>query len=362
MNKRTWIPLLTVALLLSACGKSNDGKSTDPNAAHPSRAIAITATEVKATTVPVVLDAVADVESLKAPTIGAEVPGRVTQVRVEVGDVVDKGEVLGEIDRSGILLELDVARAEQSRVTALTANQERVVKRQLDLKKKSYVSDSVIDEAKAQLRALREQLKVAQAQVALAEYQLSKTTITAPLAGKIDARFISVGDYVKDGAALFRIADTSDLRLSMVFPEPAISQLHKGTPLKVVTAVHPELTFDAVITEIRPQVDRANKGAMAYADLPDPSVTRAGASASVQATLAEHENAIVVPQQSLVQRPAGEVVYVIDAESKAHERKVESGVQVDNGIEIVKGLKPGERVAVDGAGFLTDGVPVEIKK
>ncbi len=367
MNTKSLIALLTVAgmLVVSACGKSEGKPSEDKPAKADTttqeRGIAVTVAEVKASAVSILLEAVGEVQSVKAPTIGAEIAGRVTELLVDIGDVVAEGDVLGQLDRSGILLELDVARAERSRVEALTKNQELLVKRQHDLKKKSFVSESAIDEAEAQLRALREEMKVAKARVALAEYKLSKTTITAPLAGKIDGRFVSVGDYVKDGAKLFSIADTEALRLHMVFPEPVIGQLRKGTPLKVMTAVAPGKSFEAAITEIRPQVDSVNKGAVAYADLLDHSLTRAGASATVWATLAVHQDSIVVPQLSLVRRPAGEVVYVVGADSKVSERLVVSGARVEAGIEIVKGLQPGERVVVDGAGFLSDGAKVEVK-
>lgn len=367
MKKQFGLVLLSSVLLVSACGQSADeekasdapSKAAQPQAAE--RAIAVSATTVQSSSVPIVLEAVGDVLSTRAPTIGAEVGGRVTELLVDVGDVVAKGDALGQIDRSGILLELDVARAEQSRVEALRANQQLVVKRQYDLKKKSFVSESAIDDAEAQLRALTEQLKVARAQVALAEYKLGKSTITAPIAGQVDARMVSVGDYVKDGAALFTIADTASLRLRMVFPEPAMVQLREGTPLKVMTAVNPGQSFEAAITEIRPQVEGANKGVVAYADLPDPSLTRAGASAAVWATLAVHENAIVVPQLSLVRRPAGEVVYVIGAEGRVSERTVVSGAHLADGVEIVEGLQAGEQVVVDGAGFLSDGARVEVK-
>jgi membrane fusion protein (multidrug efflux system) len=359
--KKTGLIILLAALLLSACGKQEEKPEAETKPAAPERSIVVTATEVKTQPVPIVLESVGEIQSIDAPTIGAEIPGRITQVKVDVGDVVKQGALLGRLDRSGIKLELDVARAEQGRVEALITNQKLVVKRLNDLKKNSFVSTSDIDEADAQLRSLRKQLEVTRARVELAEYQLSKTNIKAPMAGKIDHRFISVGDYVKDGAALFTIADTESLRLVTVFPEPAMRQLHKGTPLKVVTAVDPSLTFDAAISEIRPRVETANKGVVAYADLTDPSVTRAGSSAAVWATLAVHKDSIVVPQQSLVRRPAGEVVYVIDTNNHAHELPVTSGARLENGIEITNGLKAGERVAVDGAGFLSDKAKVEIK-
>lgn len=361
MKTRSLIALLAVSLVVSACGKPPEAKTAETEPATQEPGIAVTVTEVKPTAVPIMLDVSGEVQSIKAPTIGAEVSGRVTELSVEVGDVVAEGDELGQLDRSGILLELDVARAEQGRVKALSKNQELAVKRLHDLKKKSFASVSAIDEAEAQLRALREELKVAKARVALAEYKLSKTTIRAPLSGKIDARYVSVGDYIKVGAPLFSIADTDALRLHMVFPEQAMDQLRKGTPLKIVTAVNPGLTFDAAITEVRPQVESATRGAVAYADLPEPALTRAGASAAVTATLAVHEDSIVVPQLSLVRRPAGEVVYVVSPDNSVREQPVVSGARLKEGIEIVKGLQPGEKVVVDGAGFLSDGAKVEVK-
>ncbi len=362
MSNTTWLALLAGALLVAGCGKATDGKPVETNAAAPERGVAVTVTEARAAAVPIVLEVVGEVQSIAAPKIGAEIAGRVTRVLVDVGDVVAQGDELGQLDRSSILLELDVARAERGRVEAMVANQDLVVKRQRGLKEKNFVSTSAVDEAEAQLRALHEELEVAKARVALAEYRLRKSTITAPLAGKVDARFVSVGDYVKDGASLFTLADTEALRLVMVFPEPAMNRLRKGIPLKVMTAVNPGLLFDAVVTEIRPQVESANKGVVVYAALPDPGLTRAGSSATAWATLEVHENAVVVPQLSLVRRPAGEVVYVIGADNRAVERKVVSGARLESGIEIVEGLQPGERVAVDGAGFLSDGVKVALKQ
>jgi hypothetical protein len=147
----------------------------------------------------------------------------------------------------------------------------------------------------------------------------------------------------------------------MVFPEPFLSKLHVGTPLRVKTAVDYERVIRLAITEIRPYVETANKGIVAYADLNDPRVSRAGASAYVQAILETHKNALLVPQLSLVQRPAGEVVYIIGKDNKAIERIVHSGTNINGKIEILSGLANGERVAVDGSGFLTDGATVEVK-
>lgn len=371
MMKYSLSALTLAALLLSGCGnKAAEEETTaeDTQAAAPApeaaseRRISVSTLTTTPEDVSILLEAVGEVQSLEAPTVGAEVGGRVTRIMAEVGDVVAQGDVLATIDKTGIDLELDVARAEQGRVQALVENQAMDLKRLQDLKKNSFVSTSDIDKAEAQMRVLKEELAVARARVALARDKLSKTTVKAPVSGKVDIRLISEGDYVKDGDPLFTLTNTEALRMAMVFPEPALPRLKIGTPLRFVTAVDPERVLQARITELRPMVETANKGVVAYADLPEPQLTRAGASAGVKAVVAVHKDAIVLPLLSVVRRPAGEVVYVVGEDGRVAERKVKTGVRVEKRIEVVEGLEHGEQVVVDGAGFLTDGAAVDVKQ
>lgn len=359
--KRRVILLLVAVLLGSGCGKKAEEQAGKPQAAQ--QAVAVTTMTAATADVPVMLDGVVgEIQNVTAPTISAEVAGRVTQLLVDVGDQIKKGQTLARLDSSARVLERDAAQADERRVQAQINNQEAQSQRLHELAKSNFVSKEQLDLAETQLTALREELAAARARVALAQDHIHRSVIVAPVAGRVDARLVSVGDYVKDGGALFKLADSGVLRLVMVFPEPAITMVRVGTPLKVLTAADMTRRFDAVITEVRPMIETANKGVVAYADLKEPGLNRAGGSADVQAIITVHKGAVVVPQLSLVRRPGGEMVYVIGADNKAQQRRVVSGVRLDDRIEIVEGLQAGEQIAVDGAGFLTDGVSVEIKQ
>lgn len=360
--------ILVLALTLSfvaGCSRNAEENAADKKpqsvSLSVSRNLAITTTEVANEDVPIILETIGEVQSKIAPTVDAEISGRVIQLLVDIGDSVKEGQVLAKLDKTSIELERASAQAEQRRLIALVNNQEAIVRRYQDLSQNSFVSKNALDEVESQLEALRQQLAVAESKLSLAEDQLNKSTITSPIDGVIDSRLVAVGDYVKDGIPIFKVADTGTLRVVMVFPEPALSKLRIGTPLKVRTAVAYERVISLAITEIRPYVETANKGVVAYADVRDPNAIRAGGSAAVQAVLEVHKNALVVPQLSVVRRPVGEVVYFIGKDNRAVERIVRSGAHFNGKIEILSGLAQGERVAVDGAGFLTDGTAVEVK-
>lgn len=359
------IILIVTLSLIAGCGHKTEepvaeGRSQAASQSA-SRNLAITTAEVVTEDVPITLETVGEIQSKTAPLVDAEIPGRITQLLVEVGDAVRKGQALAKLDTPGIELERDAAQAEQRRLMALVNNQEATVKRYQDLSQGNFVSRNALDEVESQLAALRQQLAAAQSKLSLTEDQLKKSTITSPIDGMIDGRLVAVGDYVKDGMPIFKVADTGTLRVVMVFPEPALPKLRVGTPLKIRTAVAYERVIKLAITEIRPYVETANKGIVAYADVRDPHASHAGGSAAVQAILEIHKNALVVPQLSVVRRPAGEVVYFIGSDNRAVERMVRSGAHFDGKIEILSGLAKGERIAVDGAGFLTDGAGVEVK-
>jgi RND family efflux transporter MFP subunit len=115
----------------------------------------------------------------------------------------------------------------------------------------------------------------------------------------------------------------------------------------------------STISEIRPSVNPANRSVTVIVDFDNPGNWRPGASVRAELVLAVRENAVMVPQVAVVRRPAGDVVYVVK-DGKAEERLVQRGQRNGDSLEIIDGLTAGERVAVHGAGFLTQGAAVEV--
>lgn len=354
--------LLFFVLLVTGCGKEED---VAPPEQKSTKGLRITAIKVKPQNLPVKLEAVGTVESKTAPFIAAEEPGRVVKVLVDIGDVVHVGQVLAEIDRRPLELQRDAAKAETGNVSALITNQELVTKRYRRLSKKKLLSQTLLDEAEAQLAALKEQLTAARARLAIVDDQLAKTRIASPITGIVDQRLVSVGDYVKKGNPLFRVANTESLQIILPFPEPVANQLKRGLKVEIITAINSELIIEETLSELRPMIEGSNKSITAIVELHDPTLTKPGASVLGKVIIGIRENALLVPEQSVVRRPAGEVVYVINGTNVqgtiVQQRVVHTGLRYEGRIEIIEGLTVGEIIAVDGAGFLTDNAPVTVQ-
>ena len=324
------------------------------------RSIPVTVTTAVSRDLEVWESSVGQLQAKTAPMIAAEVAGRIVAVPVDVGRDVAAGQLLAEIDAEDFRLARALAAADIKRLQSLLRAQDLQVKRFRALIEKKSVNESALDEAEAQFGALQAQLTAARVRLQQAERNIAKAHITSPVIGKVDERRISVGDYVKVGTPLFHITTLDTLQARLPFPESLGAELRVGLPVRLSTPVAPGQDVTGGITDIRPEITRTNRAINVIIDLDNPGDWEPGASVSGAVRVALHKGAIVVPEASVVRRPAGTVVYVIDA-GKAVQRLVQSGLRRNGQVEILSGLKAGERVAVDGAGFLTDGAVVEVK-
>jgi RND family efflux transporter MFP subunit len=299
--------------------------------------------------------------AVKDPTVSAEVPGKVIKIAVRNGEAVKKGQLLALIDPSDVELQAGAEHAETARLTALLAQQERVVSRQTELVQKNFISKNALDEATAQRDALKNQLASARARGSLARDNVGKTRVLAPFDGYIVQQLSSTGDYLKLGDPIFRFVSNDRLRAYLPFPESAAPRLKIGMPVRIVSPLAPETTINGVIEDLRPNVSEGSRAIEAIARIENPGPLKGGGSIDATVVTGQKDNAVVVPEQSVVLRPAGKVVYLI-ADGKAKQRVVEVGSKQRGVIEITKGLNGGETVALDGAGFLSDGAAVNVKE
>lgn len=349
------VPVLVVsALVLAACGQKEQAAVKPPG-------ILVTTVEVGTATVETIETSVGQVESLVEPAVAAEVAGRVLSVKVEVGDKVTKGQLLAEIDAEDYRLRQGQAQAEIGRLTALIAQQERLVARYETLARSDFFARNALDDAQAQLKALNSQLTAAQAQSGEAARNLARARVLSPVDGGVMTRSANLGDYVAVGAPIVRLSTDRLLRVSLPYPEALAGVLKVGLPVRLRSPAAPDTVTEARISEIRPTVGEQNRALLVLVDLPNPGAWKAGASIDGEVILGRREQALSVPETAVVLRPAGPTVYVIEGD-KARAVKVEPGVYRDGKVEIRSGVEPGARVAVDGAGFLSDGAAVRVQE
>lgn len=352
---RLFFPTMITAVLFALSACDGDAPKTKT---RPAPIISVVTTQNQNFTQ--TEESVGTVDPQSAPMIAAEVAGEVLRVYVDVGDAVRRGQKLADIDAQDYRLTREAALAEVRRAEALAANQARLTRRYRELTKQNFMSPVALEENEAQLAALQQQVKGARIQLQQAERNLAKAAVTSPAAGRIEQRLVSAGDFVTIGKPLFQLAGAqNNLRVVLPFPESVAARIRIGQKVLLAAPGEVATKLTARISEIRPMVGNTHS-VEAIAEAPGASPWRAGASVNGRVVLSERV-AVAVPETSIVLRPAGEVVYVIE-QGKAKQRVVKTGAREAGRVEIGSGLREGETIAVDGAAFLTDGATVTVQR
>ena len=297
--------------------------------------------------------------SRSSPEIAAEVSGRVISVIADIGDVVEKGQILAQIDSEKYDLQLAQSKAEIARLSALLVNQELDLKRAEKLFKDNLVSEEMVDRTRAEFNALSEQINAANAQLRNSERLIEETEIKAPIKTKVAAKHIDIGDFVQNGMIVYELVDTKNLRVALSFPEYQSLKLKKGLKVFLTTPTSIDENVETVIKEIKPNVNSNNRSITAIVDFDNPGSWVPGASTQARIILSTYQDALVLPQLAVVRRSVGDVVYLIQNDT-AVEQQVDTGIEKDGLVHIKSGLKKGDIVALDGAGFLTNGTQIKI--
>lgn len=354
-DRLRYLVVAAILLGLAACAESDDENDTTSGP----RATPVTAAEASIETVHIREESLGTVRTKQAPTVASEVGARVITIHVDEGDRVDVGKLLAELDAGDFELIRDRSAAEIERLTALIENQERQVRRNERMITENLIAESVFDESEAQLRALRGQLAAERANLGQTERNIRRTRITAPVGGIIETRMIDVGDWTAVGEPMFHISTDEILRAQLTYPEHIADRLRPGLTVELNSPAAPDRVVEATITELRPMIG-ATRAVMVLAEFNNPGGWRPGASVNGAVIVETRENSVLAPEISVVHRPVGQVVYVIE-DDKAVQRLVRTGHRQNGRIEILEGLDGGERIVADGAGFMTDGATISIR-
>ncbi|MDH5255759.1 MAG: efflux RND transporter periplasmic adaptor subunit [Gammaproteobacteria bacterium] len=323
------------------------------------RVVRITAATVARQAVEETEWAVGVIESRAAPPVAAEVAGRVVRVAVDEGSTVEKGATLAELDSKQYRFSDTAEQAEVARLSALVKNKQSEYERARRLQAERLISQEQVETIATDLEALRAQLDGARARAGDSSRRLGEARIVAPFRGEVARRYVDVGAYVQAGTAVFDMVDIENLRVRLPFPEYRAPRLRPGLPVRLTSSAATGPPVTAKITEIQPGVNRNNRALTVIVDFTNPGDWRPGASVRADVVLETRPAALMVPQIAVVRRPAGDVLYVIYGDT-VREQPVRRGQRSGKLVEITEGLKGGEKIAVDGAGFLTNGAKVAI--
>lgn len=326
-----------------------------------SKGTPVTATPVIRDTIIITEESMGWIEAKINPEVSAEVSGRIQEIFVDTGQIVKAGSPMVTIDSEQQKLEKKALQSEVDRLEALIVNQKKTLGRHRNLLAKKSISQERFDNAEVKLITLKEQLEGAKSRLADNRRRMAKTSVFAPVGGWIEKRFISEGDFVKEGNPLFLMVTDQFLRIVLPFPENVSASLAIGQQVKLTSPLSKNRVIEAKINQIRPAVNIHSRAIEIIIYLENPGAWRPGGTINGTVIIGQHDNGLLVPARSVVRRPAGEVVYQLE-NNIARQRQVTTGTRQGDYIEITNGLSGQEKIIVDGAGFLTDGTAVVEKQ
>ncbi len=295
--------------------------------------------------------------------IAAELPGRITEIPVTEGTLVETGTVLLEIDRERWELELASARAQLAEARAGFTEQEREIQRIRTLHERKVASDSRLDQADTGLQLARSRLDAARATVGVAKRSLDHSSVTAPFEGIIARRLVSRGEFVTAGTPLFELVALDPIEIEFHLPEADSSRARTGQTVKLTVDPYPGEVFEARVIFVSPTIDPRTRTLRVKAQLANSEGRlRPGLFARADLGIAERKGVRMVPEEAILHRADGAVVFRLIEPDRAERVRVETGVHRDGWVEIRSGLEATDRVIVRGHADLADGVRVAVQE
>ena len=272
------------------------------------------------------------VEAVQQTTVGAQIAGRVVEVKVDAGQSVTKGEVLMRIDAREAE---EAARAAAAQYANAKLNYERTK----SLVAQKFMSAAALDKARADYDA-------ATANRAAAGASESHATIVSPLTGIVARRHAELGDMATPGKPLFTIYEPGGLRVTASIPQYRLNDMRS---VKTARVEFPELGkwVDAVTVKMLPTADTATHVSQVRVTLPPVPEATPGMFARVHFVIGQSEK-LTVPATAVVRRGEVAAVYVLAADNRPSLRQLRLGDTVGAGeIEVLAGLAAGDKVATD---------------
>ncbi len=280
-------------------------------------------------------EAVGSVEAGDAITVVSEIAANVVSLPYREGLPVGKGTLLAQLDDAQLKAEVD-------RTSAIRDQASSTYQRTKSVVDQGAGSAQDLDDAAAAL-------KVAEANLALAQTRLSKARIVAPFDGVVGSKRVSPGAYLKIGDAITDLARISELKIIFSAPERYLSKLKQGAAVSVSTTAYPGYALQGRIEVIDPTLDPQTRSARITARVRNPGGKfRPGMSADVAAVLSERMNAITIPSEAVFAEGNQTFVYVVKPDSTVTRAAVTLGTRLPDVVEVVQGLEAGQRVVRAG--------------
>lgn len=324
-------------------------------ASRPPPVHTVTAMEAPVETWQARIRSVGSLSAVRGVDVATEIEGRVTEVAVADGAIVDAGDVLVRLSDGGLRADLRAAMAE-ARLAEIE------LKRQRRLRQQNANSQSDVDRAESELEQARGRVDGIRA-------ALDKKSIEAPFAGRIGIVEVDLGEYLNAGHAIVTLQTVDPIHVDFTVPQKDLARIETGQPVIARVDAYPEEQFEGEVVAISPRVTQSTRNVSVRARVENPGDgLRPGMFVHAALQLPQQTDVVTLPQTAITYNPYGDSVFLINAEQTEAgetrltvERKfVRTGATRGDQVQVLEGVEPGERVVTSGQLKLRNGSRVKI--
>lgn len=356
MIKRMLLMLLAMTLIVGGVlgyklfGRYMMNKSVAGQRPPP---VAVSTAEAQALTWQPALRAVGSFVAMQGITVSAQLDGAVTQIAFESDTPVRAGDLLVQQDISTERAQLDSAEA-------AAALAKLSLERGTQLRAQGSNAQSDLDAANATYQQ-------AQANTAAIRATIEKKTIRAPFAGRVGIRQVSLGQFLRSGAAVVPLQALDPIYFNFSLPQQNAGRVARGQEVTVTVDAYPGEVFKGTVNALNPSVDDATRSLQIQATLKNAEARLSpGMFGSAELQLPSVENVITVPLSAIVYNPYGDAVYLVENAGKdangltVRQQFVQVGAKRGDQIAITKGVKAGDTVVTSGQLKLRNGAAIVV--
>jgi len=379
----------------AGCSKTETAQARGRDGA----AKAVTVEEVRQDTVRRAVEVVGTLAAVDQVTVSSETEGKVSRILADLGDRVTAGQALIQLDNEKQQYFFDQQKAALARALAQYGATDPqhlpdiektpdVQKASADLQqakqsydranelfKRTLVPRQTLDDAETALQSkrasydaslqtaknLRASIQASEATMKLADRQFRDTQIRAPFDGYVEKRLVNLGELVKAQMPVIAVVRVDPLKVVAEIPEKMAPWIKDGQAVELHVDAYPARAFEGKVSRISPAVNTATRAFPFEALVPNrDAVLKPGTFARVHIESGKEDQVLTLPFAALQYRYGVNRVFVVDND-KLTVRELKIGDRMDDRIEILSGVKAGERVAVTDVEKLVDGVKVSVQ-
>jgi RND family efflux transporter MFP subunit len=339
------------------------------------RPLTVKVTKVRVGDIEEKITAVGSVMANASVIVAPKMAGRIENILVEVGDRVNKGELVVRLDRRELEEEVREAQASLKVSQATLKGKEaeledlrRKLKRAETLAGKNFISRQEVDTLESQVQSAMAEVELTKAQIAQmtarvdnARIRLAETRVPSPFAGYVGRRHVDPGAMVNPATPIVSIVDISRVKVVLPVVEKDYGKIRPGSPANLTVDAYPGREFSGKVARLSPVLNQDTRTAEVEVELPNPQeLLKPGMFAKVEIVTEKRQNVLLVPDVALVKANKGHAVYRIAKGESVELVSVKPGVSDKGWVEVKGSLNPGDPIVTLGSSLLKDGQRVVV--